>query len=292
MQVTVAGGLGEADRGGPPFNLVPKTGGNNFSGTYFGNIAGKWSQGDNVDDELQSRSGSRTRARSSAAGTRASRSAARSRRTRCGSTARARTFGAYTDIAGRFANANAGNPPRWDYVADQSITQRSATSRKIGGGRVHRSAHAAEQGQRLLRLPEGVRGRLVRQGREQCRVRGDDWIAVGGFGTWSPESTHSRDNAEKIMQFDYTAPVTNKLLLEAAFSQFFSNWGGQTPAGALDQAPFIPVRRAEHRHDQPGVPTGCRWPTCRTTASPVSATTTRRTTSGARRRPTSPARTA
>src|SRR4029079_11254250 len=54
VQVTVAGGLGEADRGGPAFNLVPKTGGNNFSGTYFGSLAGKWSQGDNVDDELRS----------------------------------------------------------------------------------------------------------------------------------------------------------------------------------------------------------------------------------------------
>ena len=48
----------------------------------------------------------------------------------------ARTFGAYTDIAGRFANANAGNPTRWDYVSDPSVTQRSATSRKIGGVRV------------------------------------------------------------------------------------------------------------------------------------------------------------
>src|SRR6186713_3331368 len=54
VQLTVAGGLGEADRGGPQFNLIPKTGGNTFSGTYFGNIAGKWSQGDNVDDELRS----------------------------------------------------------------------------------------------------------------------------------------------------------------------------------------------------------------------------------------------
>ena len=43
------------------------------------------------------------------------------------------------------------------------------------------------------------------------------------------------------MQFTYTSTVTSKLLLEAAFSQFFSNWGGQTPAGALDRDPFIPV---------------------------------------------------
>ena len=44
------------------------------------------------------------------------------------------------------------------------------------------------------------------------------------------------------MQFSYSAPVTNQLLLDAAFSQFYSNWGGQTPGGALDQAPFIPVQ--------------------------------------------------
>src|SRR5688572_13585471 len=54
VQLTVAGGLGEADRGGPQFNIVPKTGGNTFSGTYFGSLAGEWSQGNNVDDTLKS----------------------------------------------------------------------------------------------------------------------------------------------------------------------------------------------------------------------------------------------
>ena len=53
VQLTVAGGLGEADRGGPQFNLIPKQGGNKFSGTYFGNIAGQWSQSNNVDDALK-----------------------------------------------------------------------------------------------------------------------------------------------------------------------------------------------------------------------------------------------
>jgi outer membrane receptor protein involved in Fe transport len=45
IQVTVSGGLGETDRGGPAFNLIPKTGGNTFSGTAFLSTAGKWSQG-------------------------------------------------------------------------------------------------------------------------------------------------------------------------------------------------------------------------------------------------------
>src|SRR3954464_10900370 len=45
VQVTIAGGLAEVDRGGPAFNMVPKTGGNSFSGFYFGSLAGKWAQG-------------------------------------------------------------------------------------------------------------------------------------------------------------------------------------------------------------------------------------------------------
>jgi hypothetical protein len=44
------------------------------------------------------------------------------------------------------------------------------------------------------------------------------------------------------MQFSYSAPMTNKLLLEAAFSQFFSNWSPTSPAGALNYEPFIPVQ--------------------------------------------------
>src|SRR5688500_5500603 len=35
VQVTVAGGMGEVDRGGPAFNIIPKSGGNEFSGSAF-----------------------------------------------------------------------------------------------------------------------------------------------------------------------------------------------------------------------------------------------------------------
>ena len=54
VQVTVAGGMGEVDRGGPAFNIIPKSGGNNFSGTAFFSTAGEWSQGSNLDDDLRS----------------------------------------------------------------------------------------------------------------------------------------------------------------------------------------------------------------------------------------------
>ena len=253
VQVTVAGGLGEADRGGPAFNLVPKTGGNNFAGTFFGNLAGEWSQGDNVDDELRAigipnpaaiiRSWDTSFAMGGPI-----------KRDRVWFYGTARTFGSYTDIAGRFANANAGNPLRWDYVVDQSITQRSATSRKIAGARVTGQLSPRNKVSVYFDYQKVCEGSSYAADASQCRVRGDDWIAVGGFGSWSPESTHSRDNSEKIMQFAYTAPVTNKLLIEAAFSQLFSNWGGQTPAGALDAPPFIPVVQQITATTTPGAP--------------------------------------
>jgi len=240
VQITVAGGLGEADRGGPAFNLIPKTGGNNFAGTYFGNLAGKWSQSDNVDDELRSFGIPNAAAIIRSWDTSFSMGGP-IKRDRVWFYGTARTFGSYTDIAGRFANANAGNPLRWDYVVDQSITQRSATSRKIGGARVTGQLSPRNKVSVYFDYQKVCEGSSYAADASQCRVRGDDWIAVGGFGNWSPESTHSRDNSEKIMQFSYTAPVTNKLLIEAAFSQFFSNWGGQTPTGALDAPPFVPV---------------------------------------------------
>src|SRR5688572_30361137 len=53
VNMIVSGGLGEAETGGPTMNLVPRSGGNTFSGQAFFNTAGKWSTGDNVDDTLR-----------------------------------------------------------------------------------------------------------------------------------------------------------------------------------------------------------------------------------------------
>ena len=53
VSVTVSGGLGESDTGGPVMNLVPRAGGNSFRGQAFLNNAGEWSKGSNLDDELR-----------------------------------------------------------------------------------------------------------------------------------------------------------------------------------------------------------------------------------------------
>ena len=242
VQVTVAGGLGEADRGGPQFNIVPKTGGNNFSGTYFGNLAGEWSQSNNVDDELRSFG--------IPSPTKIIRNWDTSfslggpiKRDRVWFYGVARTIGEYTDIAGRFGNLNAGDPTKWNYVSDRSITSRTSGSRKIAGGRVTTQLSARNKISAYYDSQFVCNGSsYAKDADEACRVRGDDWVAVYGFGTWSPESTQKQDGVEHIMQFSYTSPVTNQLLLEAAASQFLSNWNPTSPAGALNYEPFIPVQ--------------------------------------------------
>ena len=241
VQLTVAGGLGEADRGGPQFNIIPKTGGNTFNGTYFGSLAGAWSQGNNVDDTLKSYG--------IPAPTKIIKNWDTSfsmggpiKRDKVWFFAVARTLGEYTDLAGRFGNLNAGDTDQVELRrrSEHQVAVRGQPEGRRGAG--DRAVIGAEQDQRLLRLPVHLQRQLYAKDADQCRVRGDDWVAVYGFGTWSPESTQSQKGAEHIMQFSYTAPLTNKLLLEAAASQFLSNWNPTSPAGALNYEPFIPVQ--------------------------------------------------
>src|SRR5688572_16939515 len=53
VSVSLSGGLGEAEAGGAVMNIIPKTGGNGFSGIAFGSSAAGWSQGSNLDDRLR-----------------------------------------------------------------------------------------------------------------------------------------------------------------------------------------------------------------------------------------------
>jgi len=240
VQITVSGGLGEADRGGPQFNIVPKTGGNVFSGTYFGSIAGEWSQGNNLDDQLRSYGLTAPPAivsswdMSFALG-------GPIKKDRIWFYGVVRTMGASNVVAGVFENANAGDPNRWDYVANRDVEERLVDSKRITGGRVTAQISQKNKVSFYYDYQKVCQGGSQLKDSSQCRNRGDDWVPTGAFGTFAPEASHVWDNREKIMQASYTAPMTNRLLLEAGYSQYLSRWGGMTPDGALDAAPFIPV---------------------------------------------------
>ena len=49
----LSGGLGEAETGGPQMNIIPRQGGNTFSGSYFVNGAGSAMQSSNFTDQVR-----------------------------------------------------------------------------------------------------------------------------------------------------------------------------------------------------------------------------------------------
>jgi hypothetical protein len=162
VQVTVAGGMGEVDRGGPAFNIIPKSGGNNFNGTAFFSNAGEWSQGSNLDDDLR-RVGIteppgliKNWDTNLAVG-------GPIKRDRLWFFNNLRSYGTHQTIPGLSPNANALDPTKWNYVRDTNTQARSAGDQEDRGDSPHRPAHAEEQAGVLLRLP----GELRRVGARQ-----------------------------------------------------------------------------------------------------------------------------
>src|SRR5678816_1486521 len=115
VSIRVGGGLGETDTGGPIMNIVPRSGGNTFRGTGFVSLAGDWSRGDNLNDELRAIGLTETPGIIQAHDTSISYG---------GPILRDRLwfFGSYrnldtqTAVEGVTANANAGLANRWDWM--------------------------------------------------------------------------------------------------------------------------------------------------------------------------------
>ena len=235
IQVTIAGGLGETDRGGPAFNMIPRTGGNNFSGTYFMSYAGEWAQSSNLDDELRSFGINEVPGLIKNYDTNFA-IGGPIMRDRLWFFANARMFGSASDVPGLYGNLNAGNPNAFTYAPDQSLKARNANSKLIGAVRLTGQLTPKNKLGFYYDYQKNCSGSSFTPDGEQCRKAGDDWVAlgaIGGFGSNSPEAGNQVwDDREKIVQGTWTSTVTNKLLLEAGLSSFNSRWSLYPGAGA------------------------------------------------------------
>ena len=226
--VTVSGGMGESDTGGPVMNIVPRSGGNSFRGQAFYNTAGDWSRGDNLTDELRAIGIEETPGiiKSYDGSIMYSGPVKQDRLWFLGS---ARQLNTETAVEGIVANANAGDLSRWDWVRDDSLPARQTQGRRMWIGRAtaqvtekHRINFSHEYQTRCEGAP------LRAETDEGCHGhrRGSDWIASAG-ATTSPEAATSYiDFPYSLTQALWTAPVTNRILLEAGYSRLWYEHAG------------------------------------------------------------------
>jgi hypothetical protein len=235
VAVAVAGGLGESDIGGPVMNLVPRSGGNEFRGQAFINNAGNWSSGNNLNDELR------------AAGLTQAPSIIRAYDTSVsygGPIRRNRLwfFGSYrkletaTPVQGVVANKNAFDASRWDWVADPSITARQLQGRTMYIGRFTAQVSDKNRVSFNQEYQRRCEGSPLRVDTDGCNTRAAEWIAAG-TATVSPEANpnYFGNTPYHVTQALWTAPMTNKLLLEAGFTRFAFRGGttGRVPPDGI-----------------------------------------------------------
>ncbi|HZJ31441.1 MAG TPA: TonB-dependent receptor [Vicinamibacterales bacterium] len=240
ISVAVAGGLGESDIGGPVMNLVPRSGGNSFRGQAFVNNAGDWSRGDNLNAALTAPPPGPNLKETPGIINAYDASGSYG-----GPLIRDRLwfFGSYRSletaaaVPGVVANANAYNASRWDWIADPTVTARTLQGRESYIGRITMQVsgkHRISYNQEYQRRCEGSTLKL--ESDNGCNTRGANWVALGaGATTPSPEANPSYfgNLPYHVNQAVWSAPMTNKLLLEAGFTRFMFR-GGTTGRPAPD----------------------------------------------------------
>lgn len=241
LSLTLSGGLGEAEVGGTLLNVIPKTGGNTFAGSFFLSTAGKWSQGSNIDDELRSFGITNPNALISNWDTSAS-VGGPVVRNRMWFYGVFRDFGTHQVIPGAFWNKNTGDPTKWTYEPDPDIPARGANARTITNLRLTTQIGERHKVGVFFDNQLACDGSAMTTDAGSCRPRGSDWVA-NGSATSAPEAASGGtggvgaagygDTFQRVVQGTYASPITNQLLLEAGSSSYFSRWGWMEPPGAV-----------------------------------------------------------
>ena len=196
---STSGSLGEAENAGPAMNLVPRVGGNSFSGTFFANGANGRLQSDNFTDEVR------------AAGLRAPNKLARIwdvsaaiggpiRQDRLWFFSATRYQGNHRMVGGMFRNLNAGDVNAWTYVADPSSQAKADNNWKNVSTRLTWQASARNK------------FNFYWDEQRNCTQCND-----GGSATTAPEARGNNQSPPRVQQVTWTSPATSRLLLDAGW---------------------------------------------------------------------------
>jgi hypothetical protein len=239
IAMTASGGLGEAENGGPSLNIVPKEGGNKISGSLYLSGMSEGMVGSNYSSDLKNRGltvpGQLRKIWDYTAGV-----GGPLLRDRLWFFSTAREEGSERGVPGMFANKNAGDPTKFTYVADTSRPAVLAASYRIYTTRLTLQAtprnkigiYWDEQQPCEGGAAPGFNG-------DACRKSGTGLVYAGSTAPptpsasaiFAPETAAIRDYGTRVQQARWTSPVTNRVLLEAAYGSYRSRYGGKEIPG-------------------------------------------------------------
>jgi hypothetical protein len=198
--------------GGLRINIVPKEGGNTFKGGFFATGVNSSWQANNLTADLQSRGLPAPNSMKLAYDVNPS-GGGPIVRDKLWFFASGRVQTNQNYIAGLFANANAGDPTKWTYVADPANQGFFAITQKGIDGRV--TWQASQRNKFSLYVDK------------QSRVWDDTRAGV------SPESVVAyRFPTLRLIQAGWTSPVSSRLLLEARYANRGEAFGNQPDLSA------------------------------------------------------------
>ena len=204
---SLSGGLGEAPTGGPQMNIVPRAGGNTFSGSLFVTGANGALQGDNITQEIRD-AGLTGRNELKKLWEVNPALGGPIRRDRLWFYGTFRHQGNRQLVAGMFENRNAGDPTKWTYDPDPSRQAIDDGTWKNGSLRL--TWQATPRNKFNVWWDE----QTVCQ---HCVAGGSRTGLVFAGGIQSPEA-HGRTEGfpARMAQATWSSPASNRLLLEAS----------------------------------------------------------------------------
>ena len=223
VTVTTTGGLADAENGGASINIVPRSGGNTFSGTLFTMGARDGMQSNNFAQALKD-AGLRSPSKLDKVWDVSFSMGGPIIREKLWFFGTMRSMGSYLSISDTFYNKNAGNPNPAFWFYDPDLSRPVLNDQKW-----------LDESLRLT-WQATPRNKFTVFWNEQQQKRGQQG---GGSPTTSPEASEgTKVPAVRVYQAVWTAPVSNRVLVEAAFSGLGALYSREKPGNNKD-IPFI-----------------------------------------------------
>jgi hypothetical protein len=205
VAISTTGGLGETEVGGPAMNIIPRTGGNSFTGHVYATGFNQKMKSSNFTQRIKD-AGLNAPAETNYNYDTSFSSGGPIVRDRLWYFTQAYYRGSSTDIS-MFFNKNAGDITKWTYEADPT-----RQAQNVGNGP----------------LQPNLRLTIQLSRRDRLNLFWDEQISNNSIGQGSsssaPETGGWNHGWQRVQQVKWTSTATNRLLLDAGLGTYLSNW--------------------------------------------------------------------